>query len=150
MESIRLWLALTPKQFEDLDNGKEIQPDEYSKRFGRLLPSSVLSTSMIGHRKVQRVSFVPKTMSWSRSKWPPLAIFRKPSREFSWNISPMNTVGRERWDPKSMTSAEICYTDFLRRLTKSSEHRGNMYISSLCIVFNGSRSGGSARLGSRR
>ena len=34
MESIRLWLALTPKQFEDLNNGKEIQPDEYSKRFG--------------------------------------------------------------------------------------------------------------------
>ena len=33
MESIRLWLALTPKQFEDLNNGKEIQPDEYSKRF---------------------------------------------------------------------------------------------------------------------
>ena len=32
MESIRLWLALTPKQFEDLNNGKEIQPDEYSKR----------------------------------------------------------------------------------------------------------------------
>ena len=30
----RLWLALTPKQFEDLNNGKEIQPDEYSKRFG--------------------------------------------------------------------------------------------------------------------
>ena len=34
MDSIRLWLALTPKQFEDLNNGKEIQPDEYSKRFG--------------------------------------------------------------------------------------------------------------------
>ena len=34
MESIRLWLALTPKQFEDLNIGKEIQPDEYSKRFG--------------------------------------------------------------------------------------------------------------------
>ena len=34
MESIRLWLALTPEQFEDLNNGKEIQPDEYSKRFG--------------------------------------------------------------------------------------------------------------------
>ena len=34
MESIRLWLALTPKQFEDLNNGKEVQPDEYSKRFG--------------------------------------------------------------------------------------------------------------------
>ena len=34
MDSIRLWLALTPKQFEDLNNGKEIQPDEYSRRFG--------------------------------------------------------------------------------------------------------------------
>ena len=34
MESIRLWLALTPKQFEDLNNGKEVQPDKYSKRFG--------------------------------------------------------------------------------------------------------------------
>ena len=34
MDSLRLWLALTPKQFEDLNSGKEIQPDEYSKRFG--------------------------------------------------------------------------------------------------------------------
>ena len=71
MESIRLWLALTPKQFEDLNNGKEIQPDEYSKRFDyektRLLPLSVLSTSTTGHRKVPRVSFVPKTTFWSRS-----------------------------------------------------------------------------------
>ena len=60
MESIRLWLALTPKQFEDLNNGKEVQPDEYSKGLDyektRLLPLNVLSTSMIGHQKVQRVS----------------------------------------------------------------------------------------------
>ena len=34
METLRLWLALIPKQFEDLNNGKEVQPDEYSKRFG--------------------------------------------------------------------------------------------------------------------
>ena len=71
MESIRLWLALTPKQFEDLNNGKEIQPDIFqkvwtTKRPG-LLPLSVLSTSMIGHRKVPRVSSVPRTTSWSRS-----------------------------------------------------------------------------------
>ena len=72
MESIRLWLALTPKQFEDLNNGKEIQltniPKDLDYEKTRLLPSSVLSTSMIGHRKVQRVSSVPKTMFWSRSR----------------------------------------------------------------------------------
>ena len=71
MESVRLWLALTPKQFDDLNDGKEIEPDQYSKKNSdfektQLLPWNVLSASMTGHRKVQRVSFVPKTMSWSR------------------------------------------------------------------------------------
>ena len=72
MESIRLWLALTPKQFEDLNNGKEIQPDEYIPKGldyekTQLLPLSVRSTSMIGHRKVPRVSSVPRIMSLLRS-----------------------------------------------------------------------------------
>ena len=71
MESIRLWLALTPKQFEDLNNGKEIQPDEYSKRFGlRKDPIAAVErarTSMIGHRKVPKVSSVPRIMSLLRS-----------------------------------------------------------------------------------
>ena len=62
MESVRLWLALTPRQFDDLNDGKEIEPVEKTQ----LLPWNVLSTSMTGHRKVQRVSFVPKTTSWSR------------------------------------------------------------------------------------
>eukprot|EP00435_Cladocopium_sp_Y103_P062544 s582_g24.t1 len=34
MESLRLWLALTPKQVEDFNKGQEVQPDEYSNRFG--------------------------------------------------------------------------------------------------------------------
>ena len=71
MESIRLWLARTPKQFEDLNNGKEIQPDEFPKGLDyektRLLPLSVRSTSMIGRQKVPRVSSVPRIMSWLKS-----------------------------------------------------------------------------------
>ena len=34
MESLKLWLALTPSQFECLNKGEVIEPDEYSKRFG--------------------------------------------------------------------------------------------------------------------
>ena len=34
METLRLWLALTPAQFEKLNKGEEVMPDEYSKRFG--------------------------------------------------------------------------------------------------------------------
>ena len=34
MESVTLWIALTPQQFSDLNAGKEVQPDEYSQRFG--------------------------------------------------------------------------------------------------------------------
>ena len=33
-ESLMLWIALAPKQYEDLNEGKEEIPDEYSKRFG--------------------------------------------------------------------------------------------------------------------
>ena len=53
MESVTLWIALSPQQFADLNSGKEVQPDEYSQRFG-LRTSAVeewieLSTSWIGH-----------------------------------------------------------------------------------------------------
>ena len=34
MESLKLWLALTPCQFEALNKGEAVEPDEYSKRFG--------------------------------------------------------------------------------------------------------------------
>ena len=34
MESLKLWLALTPPQFEALNKGEMAEPDEYSKRFG--------------------------------------------------------------------------------------------------------------------
>ena len=34
MESIKLWIALTPKQLEELNKGNEVFPDEYSGRFG--------------------------------------------------------------------------------------------------------------------
>ena len=34
MESLKLWLALTPPQFEALNKGEMVEPDEYSKRFG--------------------------------------------------------------------------------------------------------------------
>ena len=69
MESIRLWLALTPKQFEDLNNGKEIQPDEYSKRFGlRKDPiAAVERAQYFNDWTVPRVSSVPRIMSLLRS-----------------------------------------------------------------------------------
>ena len=34
MESLKLWIALSPKQLEALNQGKEVFPDEYSGRFG--------------------------------------------------------------------------------------------------------------------
>ena len=34
MESLKLWIALAPKQLEALNQGKEVFPDEYSGRFG--------------------------------------------------------------------------------------------------------------------
>lgn len=34
MESVSLWIALTPEQFSTLNSGKEIEPDPYSQRFG--------------------------------------------------------------------------------------------------------------------
>ncbi len=34
MESVSLWIALTPEQFNALNSGKEIEPDPYSQRFG--------------------------------------------------------------------------------------------------------------------
>ena len=34
MESLKLWLALIPSQFECLDKGEVVEPHEYSKRFG--------------------------------------------------------------------------------------------------------------------
>ena len=37
MESIKLWIALTPKQLEELNKGNEVFPDEYSGRFGQRL-----------------------------------------------------------------------------------------------------------------
>ena len=33
MESLKLWIALTPKQLEELNKGNEVFPDEYSGRF---------------------------------------------------------------------------------------------------------------------
>ena len=34
MESLKLWIALTPEQLEELNKGNEGFPDEYSGRFG--------------------------------------------------------------------------------------------------------------------
>ena len=71
MESIRLWLALTPKQFEDLNNGKEIQPDEYSKRFGlRKDPVAAVERAQYFNDwtpEGPKVSSVPRIMSLLRS-----------------------------------------------------------------------------------
>ena len=43
MESLKLWIALTPKQLEELNKGNEVFPDEYSGRFGlRLGPKEAV------------------------------------------------------------------------------------------------------------
>ena len=43
MESLKLWIALTPKQLEELNTGKEVHPDEFSGRFGlRLGPKEAV------------------------------------------------------------------------------------------------------------
>ena len=34
MESLKLWIALTPKHLEESNTGKEVHPDEFSGRFG--------------------------------------------------------------------------------------------------------------------
>ena len=34
MESLELWIALAPKQLEELNKGNEVFPDEYFGRFG--------------------------------------------------------------------------------------------------------------------
>ena len=113
----------------------------------RLLPLSVLSTSMTGHRKVPRVSFVPKTTFWSRSSWPPLGISKRPKRRFSWNISWTNTVGRDDETCRVWPVWKLVIQVFRRC---SPDHLSTEEISPPCISFFGSRSDGSARLGSRR
>ena len=34
MDSLKLWVAFSPEQFADLNQGKDVHPDEYSGRFG--------------------------------------------------------------------------------------------------------------------
>ena len=110
MESIRLWLALTPKQFEDLDEGKEIQPDEYSKRFGlRKDPSAAVERAQYFNDwtpEGPKGEGVPKTMFWWKSNWLLLDIFRSLRLGFFWNISPTNIVGKGRCEPKNMMRLE--------------------------------------------
>ena len=146
MESIRLWLALTPKQFEDLNNGKEIQPDEYSKRFG--LRKDPIAA-------VKRAQYF--------NDWTP----EGPKGEFcAWGridrhwLSPEGRGG----DPSEVQAQRISlarhYEGFgIRREWKlvvqvcrgRSQDRLSGQVSSQCIGFcSGSRPGGSARLGSRR
>ena len=48
MESLELWIALSPKQLEELNKGKEAVPDEYSDRFGlRTEPAAVSAANSI-------------------------------------------------------------------------------------------------------
>ena len=34
MDSLKLWVALSPEQLADLNQGKDVHPDAYSGRFG--------------------------------------------------------------------------------------------------------------------
>ena len=56
MESLKLWIALTPEQLEELNKGNEVFPDEYSGRFVYVWDLRRLwivpSTLWIGHLKV--------------------------------------------------------------------------------------------------
>ena len=60
LSSLRTWTMGRRFSLTNIPRGLD-----YEKT--RLLPSSVLSISTTGHRKVQRVSFVPKTTFWSRT-----------------------------------------------------------------------------------
>ena len=43
MESLTLGVALSPQQFEDLNGGRDVHPDEYSGRFGlRTAPAAAV------------------------------------------------------------------------------------------------------------
>ena len=43
MDSVTLWIALSPQQFDDLLSGQEVQPDEFSQRFGlRTSPAAAI------------------------------------------------------------------------------------------------------------
>ena len=46
MESLELWIALSPKQLEEVNKGKEAVPDGYSDRFSlRTEPATVSAAS---------------------------------------------------------------------------------------------------------
>ena len=58
MESLKLWLALTPPQFGALNKGEMVEPDEYSKRFGlRKTPEAAIE------RAKYFMEWTPKSMS---------------------------------------------------------------------------------------
>ena len=43
MESLKLWIALSPGQLAELDKGNEVLPDEFSGRFGlRTCPAAAV------------------------------------------------------------------------------------------------------------
>ena len=153
MESIRLWLALTPKQFEDLNNGKKIQPDEYSKRFGlRKDPVAAVERAqyfndwtpegpkgefcakdyVLVEVEVTAIGYLQKAESGVLLKYKP--------NEYRWQGT-MKSVEFDQY-------GNLLYKFFHGG---SPDHLSTEEISSLCIGFcNGSRSGGSARLGSRQ
>lgn len=108
METLRLWLALIPKQFEDLNNGKEVQPDEYSKRFGlRKNPLAAVARQRI--------------MSWLKWSWRPSVTCKRPRQVSFWSTSPMSTAGWDQLEPRSLTPQGTCCTSSARKLRRSSE-----------------------------
>ena len=153
MESIRLWLALTPKQFEDLNNGKEIQPDEYSKRFGlRKDPVAAVERAqyfddwtpegpkgefcakdyVLVEVELTAIGYLQKAEAGILLKYKP--------NEYRWQ----GTMKAMEFDQ----NGNLLYK-FARG--RSPDRLSTEEISSQCVGFwNGPRPGGSARLGSRR
>ena len=126
MESIRLWLALTPKQFEDLNNGKEIQPDEYSKRFGlRKDPIAAVERAQYFNDwtpEGPKGEFCAKDYVLVEVELTAIGYLQKAEAGGSfWSINPTNIVGKARWRLWSLTRMATYYTSLPRTLTGSSE-----------------------------
>ena len=151
MESIRLWLALTPKQFEDLNNGKEIQPDEYSKRFG-LRKDPIVAVERAQYfndwtPEGPKGEFCAKDYVLVEVELTAIGYLQKAEAGILLKYKP----NEYRWQG-TMKALEFDEWQLVVQVCRGrSQDRLSGQVSSQCIGFcSGSRPGGNARLGSRR
>ena len=153
MESIRLWLALTPKQFEDLNNGKEIQPDEYSKRFGlRKDPIAAVERAQYFNDwtpEGPKGEFCAKDYVLVEVELAAIGYLQKAEAGVLLKYKTQRISLARHYEgfgvrPEWQLIVQVCRGRSQDRLSREKT-------CSQCIGFcNGSRPGGSARLGSRR